>query len=48
MEDNSKIIFSYFSTKTYVVSPHQNRLSETVLNDGSQHMFERNYIENHP
>ena len=29
--DNSKIIFSYFSTKTYVVTPHYNRLDETVL-----------------
>ena len=31
IEDNSKIIFSYFSMKTYVVTPHQNRLGETVL-----------------
>ena len=26
-----KCYFSYFSTKTYVVTPHQNRLDETVL-----------------
>ena len=31
IEDNSKIIFSYFPVKTYVVIPHQNRLGETVL-----------------
>ena len=26
-----KIIFSYFSTKTYVVGTQKNRLNETVL-----------------
>ena len=28
---NSWIFFSYFSMKTYIVTPYQNRLSETVL-----------------
>ena len=31
IEDNSKIYFSYFSTKTYFVTNHKNRLDETVL-----------------
>ena len=31
IEDNSKIIFSYFSMKTYVVTPQLNHLDETVL-----------------
>ena len=29
--DNSKIFFSFFSTKTYIVTPHLNRIVETVL-----------------
>ena len=29
-EGNSKIIYSYFSMKTYVVTHHLNRLDETV------------------
>ena len=35
IEDNSKINFSYFSTKTYVMTPHLNRLRETILMMGS-------------
>ena len=31
IEDNSKVTFSYFSMKIYVVTPHKNRLNETVL-----------------
>ena len=38
-----KIIFSYFSTKTYVVCAQKNRLDETVHPEGSfehlKHMF---------
>ena len=30
-EDNSKIFFSYFSMKTYVVTSHKNCLIKTVL-----------------
>ena len=31
IKDNSKIIFSYFSIKTNVVTPHKNRLDQRVL-----------------
>ena len=31
IEDNSKIIFLISSMKTYVLTPHNNRLGETVL-----------------
>ena len=31
IEDNFRDHFSYFSTKTYVVTPHKNRLDKTVL-----------------
>ena len=34
IEDNSKIIFPYFSKKTYIVTPHWNHLAETVLMRG--------------
>ena len=34
-EDN----FSYFSTKTYVMTPHLNRLGETILMMGSNIPF---------
>ena len=33
------IRFSFFSLKPYVVTPHLNRLIETVQMRGSQHMF---------
>ena len=36
--DNSKIM-SCFSTKTYVVTPHKNRLNETVLMTGHNICF---------
>ena len=31
IEDNSTVTFSYFSTKTYVVTPPKNRLDGTLL-----------------
>ena len=34
-----KIIFSYFSTKTYVVGTQKNRLNETVLLSSQKHTF---------
>ena len=34
-----KIIFSYFSVKTYVVGTQMNRLDETVLLSTPKHMF---------
>ena len=34
--------------KTYVVTPHQNRLNETVSNDGSQNMFYGKNMDNYP
>ena len=39
IKDNSKINFSYFSTKTYVVTPQQNRRDETVLMMGHNTCF---------
>ena len=39
IEDNSEIIFSYFPSKTYVVTPHYNRLTETVLTRGHNACF---------
>ena len=39
IEDKSKIFFSYFSIKTYVVTPHKNRLGETVLMVGHKICF---------
>ena len=39
IKDNSKINFSYFSTKTYVVTPQQNRLVETALMMGHNICF---------
>ena len=39
IEDKSKDNFSYFSTKTYVVTPHYNRLDETVLTMGDKICF---------
>ena len=41
MEDNSVVIFSYFSVKTYVVTPHYNRLGEMVLMMGHKVCFYR-------
>ena len=38
------MIFSYFSMKTYVVTPHQNRLDETVVMMRHKNVF----MENHP
>ena len=39
IEDNSKIFFSHFSTKTYIATPQQNRLDETVLMIGHKICF---------
>ena len=46
-KDNSEIFFSYFSMKTYIVTPHLNRLSETVLLRGHNVFIFRNN-ENFP
>ena len=35
----TKIEFSYFSTKTYVVGTQKNRLNETVLLSAQKHML---------
>ena len=43
IEHNSKIFFSYFSTKRYVVTPHYNRLGERVLMIGSNIRFKEYY-----
>ena len=37
-----------FSTKTYVVTPLQNGLTETGSNEGSQNMFLWRNMENYP
>ena len=44
IDDNSNIFFSYFSNfslKIYVVTPHLNRLGETVLKMGRNICFKR-------
>ena len=50
IKDNSKIILSYFSTKTYVVNPHNYHLTKRSRQDGynerSQRMFLRRNMEN--
>ena len=38
-EDNSGIIFSYFSSKTYAVSPHYSRLGKTAVKRGHNIFF---------
>ena len=40
--------FYQFSTKSYVVTPHLNRLDETVQNEGSQHMVSMTNKQNYP
>ena len=41
--DNSETFFSYFSLKTFIVPPHENRLCEhDGSKEGSQFMFYRN------
>ena len=44
------IIFSSFSSKPHVVTPHLNRLVETVQgsDEGSQHMFLCRINRNYP
>ena len=46
-EDNSKMIF-FFSTKTYVVTPHQNCLGEMVLMRGHNVCFYGKIRKNYP
>ena len=38
-EDNSKILFSYYSTKIYIMTAQQNRLGEAVLMRGHSLCF---------
>ena len=44
VEDNSKIIISFFLTKTYVMTPHQ----QDGSNGGSQNMFKWRNMANPP